>query len=90
MLDAVGTILGQQGFRVWKPNLRDAFNIFAPDLKPILAGTDSPAELEPDEGDRAKWDQADRRLFSLLFFVTSGSAHAFVVSREEAADGMAA
>ena len=70
MLDAVGTISGQQGFRVWETKLRNAVNLFAPDLKPILAGADSPAEPEPDEGDRAKRDQANSRLFSVLFFVT--------------------
>ena len=90
MLDAVGTISGQQGFRVWKTKLRNAVNLFAPDLKPILAGANSSAESEPDEGDRAKWDQANSRLFSLLFFVTSGSAHATVLAHEEAADGSAA
>ena len=90
MLNAVGTISGQQGFRVWKTKLRNAVNLFAPDLKPILAGVDSPAEPEPDEGDRAKGDQADLCLLSLLFFVTSGSAHATVLTHEEAANGTAA
>ena len=90
MLPAVGTISGQQGFRVWKTKLRNAVNLLAPDLKPILAGADSPAEPEPDAGDRAKWDQANSRLFSLLFFVTSGSAYATVLTHEEAADGTAA
>ena len=70
--------------------LRNAVNLFASDLKPILAGADSPAEPEPDEGDRAKWDQASSRLFSLLFFVTSGPAHATVLTHEETADGTAA
>ena len=90
MLDAVKTISGQQGFCVWRTNLRDTVNLFAPDLKPILAGADSPAEPEPDERDRNKWDQTNSRLFSVLFFVTSGSAHATVLSHEEAADGTAA
>ena len=90
MLDAVGTITGQQGFCVWKTKLRTAVNLFAPDLKPILAGADSPAEPQPDEGDRAKWDQANSRLFFLLFFVTSGSAHATVLAYEEAANRTAA
>ena len=54
MLDAVGTISGQQVFRVWKTKLRNAVNLFAPDLEPILAGADGPAESEPDEGDRIK------------------------------------
>ena len=90
MLDAVGTISEQEGFRVWKTKLRNAVNLFAPDLKPILAGADSPAEPELDEVDRAKWYQANGRLFSLLFFVTSGSAHATVLAHEEAADGTAA
>ena len=89
MLDAVETISGQQGFRVWKTKLRNAVNLFAPDRKPILAGADSPAEPEPDEGDRAKWEQTNSRLFSLLFFVTSGSAHVTVLTHEEAADGTA-
>ena len=76
---------------MWKTKLRNAVNLFAPDLKLILvAGADSPAEPEPDEGDRAKWDQANSLPFSLLFFVTSGSAHAIVLTHEEAADGTAA
>ena len=90
MVDAVGIISGQQGFRVRKIKLRNAVNLSAPDLKPILAGVYSAAEPEPDEGDRAKWDQANSRLFSLLFFVTSGSAHATVLTHEVAADGAAA
>ena len=89
MLHTVGTISGQQGFRVWE-KLRNAVNFFAPDLKPILAGTDSPAEPEPDEGDRATWNQTNSRQFSLLFFVTSWSAHATGLTNEEAVDGTAA
>ena len=90
MLDAVGTVSGQQGFRVWRTKLRNAVNLFAPDLKPILAGADSPAEPEPDDGDRATWEQVNGRLFSLTFFVTSGSAHVTVLTHGEAADGTAA
>ena len=75
---------------MWKTKLRNAVNLFAPDLKPILAGADSAADPEPDEGDRAKWDQASGRLFSLLFFVNSGSAHATVLTHEETVDGTAA
>ena len=90
MLDAVGTISGQQDFRVWKTKLRNAVNLFAPDNKPILVGADGPAESELGERDRAKWDQANGRLCSLLFFATSGSANATVQTPEEAADGTAA
>ena len=90
MLDAVGTISGQQGFRAWKTKLRNAVNYFAPDFKPILVGADSSAEPEPGEGDRCKWDQANSRLFSLLFFVTSRSAHATILTHEEVADGTVA
>ena len=89
MLESVGSISGQQGFCVWKTELRNAVNLFAPDLKPILAGAGSHAEPEPDEGDRAKWDQVNSRLFSLLSFGTSGFAHATVFTHEEAADGTA-
>ena len=81
---------GAAGFRVWKTKLRNVVNLFAPALNPILAGADSPVEPEPDEGDSAKWDQGNSRLFSLLFFVTSGCAHATVLTHEEAADGTAA
>ena len=90
MLNAVGIISGQQGFRMWKTKPRNAVNLFAPDLKPIRAGADSPAEPEPGEGDRAKRDKDNSRLFSLLFFVTSGSVHSTVLNHEEAADGTAA
>ena len=90
MLHTVGTFSGQQGFRVWETKLRNAVTFFAPDLKPILAGTDSPAGPEPDEGDSAKWNQTNIRQFSLLFFVTSWSVHATVLTNEEAVDGTAA
>ena len=90
MLDAVRTTSGQQRFHVWKTNPRNAVNLFAPDRKLILAGDDSSAEPEPDEGDRAKWDQANSRLFSFLFLITSWSAHATVLTHEEAADRTAA
>ena len=90
MLGAVGIISGQQGFHLWKKKLRNAVNLFAPDLKPILAGTVCLAEPDPDEGDSAKWNQANSRLFFLLLFITSGSAHATVLTHEEAADGTAA
>ena len=90
MLDAVGTVSGQQGFRVWRTKLRNAVNLFAPDLEPILAEADSPAEPEPDDGDSATWEQVNSRLFSLPFFVTSGSAHVTVLTHGEAADKMAA
>ena len=75
---------------MWKTNLGNTVNLLAPDHKPILAGADSPVEHEPDEGDRAKWDQANSRLVSLFFFVISGSAHVTVLTHEEAADGTAA
>ena len=90
MLDAVGDISGQQGFLVWKTKPRSAVNLFTPDHKLVVAGAGSSAEPEPDEGDRAKWDQANSRLFSLLFFVTSGSANVTVLTHEKAADGTAA
>ena len=90
MLDAVGDISGQQGFLVWNTKLRSAVNLFAPDHKLVVAGAGSSAEPEPDEGDRDKWDQANSRLFSLLFFVTSGSANATVLTHEKSADGTAA
>ena len=86
MLDAVGTISGQQSCG----RQNSGTNCFAPDLKPILPGADSPAEPETDDKDRATWDQANSRLFSPLFFVTSGSAHGTVLTPEEAADGTAA
>ena len=54
MLDAVGTISVEQGFRGWKTKLRNAVNVFAPDLKPILAGADRAAKPKPDERDTAK------------------------------------
>ena len=75
---------------MWKTKLRNEVNLFAPDLKLILAGADRIAEPEPDEGDRAKWDQVNNRLFFLLFFVTFGSVHATVLTHEEVADGTAA
>ena len=75
---------------MWETKLRNIVNLSAPDLNPILAGAESPAEPEPDERDRAKSDQANSFLFPLLLFVTSGSTHATVLTHEEAAGGMAA
>ena len=71
---------------MWKTKLRFTVNLFAPDLKPILAAAKSSAEADLDGGDMAKWDQANSRLFCLFFFVTSGSTHPTVLTHEEVAD----
>lgn len=90
MQDAVGKISGKQGFREWKKKLRNGVNLYVPDLKPILDGAIRPAETAPTEGAGAAWDKANDRFFSLLFFVTDGSAHNTILAHEEAADGAAA
>ncbi|CAB1104785.1 unnamed protein product [Ectocarpus sp. CCAP 1310/34] len=73
MLDSIGKCAGHSGFREWKIKLRQAIILHAPELLPVLNGNARPSATAAIAEDVAAWDKANGRLFSLLFFVTSGS-----------------
>ena len=86
MLDSIGKCTGHSGFREWKIRLRQAIILHAPELLSVLNGTARPSATSANTEAVATWDKANGRLFSLLFFVTSGSAQLTVRTHEEAAD----
>ncbi|CAB1097546.1 unnamed protein product [Ectocarpus sp. CCAP 1310/34] len=86
MLDSIGKCAGHSGFREWKIKLRQAIILHAPELLPVLNGNARPSATAANAEDVAAWDKANGRLFSLLFFVTSGSAQLTVRTHEGAAD----
>ena len=59
---------------MWKESFEHVINIHAPELLTVLRGS---ARLDPPPAtlaDVTAWDKADSRLYSLLFFATTGSA----------------
>ena len=74
MLDSIGKCSGHSGFREWKINLSQAINFYTPELLTVLEGGERPTATAANAEAVAAWDEANGRLYSLLFFATSGSA----------------
>ena len=79
MLDSIGK---HSGFREWKINLSQAINFHSPELLTVLEGGERPTATEANAEAVAAWDKANGRLYSLLFFTTSGSAKLTVRTKE--------
>ena len=73
LLDSIGQCSGST-FRVWKESFKHVINIHAPELLTVLRGSARPHPLAATLADVTAWDKADSRLYSLLFFATTGSA----------------
>ena len=82
MLDSIGKCSGHSGFREWKINLSQAINFHAPELLTVLEGGERPTATAANAEAVAAWDKANGRLYSLLFFATSGSAKLTVRTKE--------
>ena len=59
-------------------------NIHAPELLTVLRGSAQPDPLAATLADVTAWDKADSRLYSLLFFATTGSARIAVQAHRKA------
>eukprot|EP00752_Nemacystus_decipiens_P010251 g9135.t1 len=69
-----GTCAGNPGFREWKLKLREAIDFHSSELLSVLNGTERPTETATSMEVVAAWDKANSRLYSLLFFATTGPA----------------
>ena len=81
MLENVGKCSGPD-FREWSLKLRQGIILYAPELLPILEGEARPSGPASTPEAIAVWDKANGRMFSLLFFTTSGSAQLTVRAHE--------
>lgn len=82
MLDNVGKFSGVGNFREWNSNLRQGIILYVPELLPILDGDARPSGPSSTPAATAAWDKANGRMYSLLFFTTSGSAQLTVRAHE--------
>ena len=83
LLDSIGKCSGST-FRAWKESFEYAINIHAPELLTILRGSARPDSLAATLAEVTAWDKADSRLYSLLFFPTTGSARITVQAHRKA------
>lgn len=82
MLDNVGKFSGVGNFREWNSTLRQGIILYVPELLPILDGDARPSGPSSTPAATAAWDKANGRMYSLLFFTTSGSAQLTVRAHE--------
>ena len=69
---------------MWKESFEHVINIHAPELLTVLRGSARPDPLAATLADVSAWDKADSRLYSLLFFATTGSARITVQAHRKA------
>ena len=87
----IGKCKGAADFREWGGGMRQAMGLHALEMLHVLDGAPCP---EPANG-REAWKKANNNLFSVLFFMTEGSAHITVRAHESkelgcVGDGVAA
>ena len=83
LLDSIGQCSGST-FRVWKESFEHVINIHAPELLTVLRRSARPDALAATLADVTAWDKADSRLYSPLFFATTGSARITVQAHRKA------
>jgi len=85
---------GYNTYREWGPKLRQAIGLYKPKMLDILDGAPRPnASTHAD--DAAEWGSNNNKLFGVLYFATTGSAHLTVKehmskNRGEMGNGVAA
>ena len=83
LLDSIGQCSGST-FRVWKESFEYVINIHAPELLTVSRGSARPDPLAATLDDVAAWDKAYSRLYSFLFFATTGLARITVQAHRKA------
>ena len=80
MMDSIGKCEGYKSFRQWRTRIREAIILYS--LLPVLDGDARPLGHASTADAVAVWEKANGRLYSLLFFATSGSAQLTVRAHE--------
>lgn len=70
-LETIGKCEGYSNFREWEPKIRMAIGGYKPKMLAVLDGQRRPAGAANAEA----WTETNNQLFSVLFFMTAGSAH---------------
>ena len=78
MMDSIGKCDGYKSFRQWRTRIREAIILYTLERLPVLDGDARPS----GHASTAVWEKANGRLYSLLFFATSGSAQLTVRAHE--------
>ena len=84
-LDNIGTCKGPRNNREWGRKIRQAFGLYAPDLLNVLDGEPCPAATDTTKV--AAWEKANNNIYSILFFMTEGSANITVRAYESTGQG---
>ena len=79
MMDSIGKC---EGYRQWRTRIREVFILYLPELLPVLDGDARPSGPASTADAVAVWEKVNGRLYSLLFFATSGSAQLTVRAHE--------
>ena len=82
MMDSVGKCEGYESFRQWRTRIREAIILYSPELLPVLDGDARPSRHASTADVVTVWEKSNGRLYSLLFFATSGSAQLTVRAHE--------
>ena len=77
-LNNIGKSKGAANFREWGGGMRQAMGLHELEMLHVLDGAPCP---EPAH-EREAWKNANNNLFSVLFFMTEGSAHISVRAHE--------
>ena len=83
LLDSIGQCSGST-FPVCKESFEHVINLHAPELLTVLRGSARPDSLAATLADATAWDKADSRLYSLLFFATTGWARITIQAHRKA------
>ena len=81
-MDSIGKCEGYKSSRQWRTRIREAIILYSPELLPVLDGDARPSGHASTVDAVAVWEKANDRLYSLLFFATSGSAQLTVRTHE--------
>ena len=84
-LDTIGKCKGAEYFREWATKLRQALGLYAPDMLRVLDGEPCPAATDVIRV--VAWKKANNDVYSILFFMTAGSANITVRAHESTERG---
>ena len=80
MMDSIGKCEGYKSFRQWRTRIREAIILYSPELLLVLGCAPFGTCVNADAV--GVWEKSNGRLYSLLFFATSGSAQLTVHAHE--------
>ena len=76
-LASIGKCDGYSNYREWGPKMRLAIGLHKPKMLPVLDGKRRPTGATNADA-AAEWTEQNNQLFSILFFMMSGSANVTV------------